>query len=254
MKTRKPRADVELERRQGRVAGLATLGAVAATFAALIVALSAIDTGSSTANPGADEQAKQFLDFHDAKATAALGAGLRALGILLVVVLAVYLYRVVAARREEPTPPWMLWLGIAGAVLMAVAAISGFFAISHVVDAFLASGPRTDAHAKHVADDSAFFRLQQVGQIIVRIPFAVWLALACSTAMGVGLIPKFLAYYGYGAAVALVLAPFAGDALFLGWLASIGLIVLDWWPGGRPEAWDAGTAVPWPTIGEGRRA
>jgi hypothetical protein len=254
MKARKPRADVELERRQGRVVGVATLAAVVATFAALLVALSAIDTGSSTANPGADDQAKQFLDFHDAKATAALGAGLRAVGIVLVVVLAVYLYRVIAARREEPTPPWMLWLGIVGAVLMAIAAISGFFAISHVVDTYLASGPRTDAHAKQVADDSAFFRLQQVGQIVVRVPFALWLALACSTAMGVGLIPKFLAYYGYGAAVALVLAPFAGDSLFLGWLASMGLIVLNWWPGGRPEAWETGTAVPWPAITEKRRA
>jgi hypothetical protein len=34
------------------------------------------------------------------------------------------------------------------------------------------------------------------------------------------------------------------------WFAYFGLLVAGWVPGGRPPAWAAGEAVPWPSPGE----
>jgi hypothetical protein len=56
--------------------------------------------------------------------------------------------------------------------------------------------------------------------------------------MRVGLLDRFLGYWGLGACGALALLSI-GDAMFIGWLASVGLLALGYWPGGRPEAWRA---------------
>jgi hypothetical protein len=51
--------------------------------------------------------------------------------------------------------------------------------------------------------------------------------------------------------VSVVLLPFA-PALIALWLGWLGLIFIDRVPGGRPPAWDAGEAVPWPPAGQQR--
>jgi hypothetical protein len=62
--------------------------------------------------------------------------------------------------------------------------------------------------------------------------------MASIQAMRVGLLTRFLGYWGVGAGGALVLLPI-GDAMFIGWLASIGILSLGYWPGGRPPAWQS---------------
>jgi hypothetical protein len=69
----------------------------------------------------------------------------------------------------------------------------------------------------------------------------------------VGLLTKTLGYWGVGAAVAAVLVPVAGQGLVMGWLASVALLLLGWWPGGRGPAWTSGTAMPWDPGTEDRR-
>ena len=54
--------------------------------------------------------------------------------------------------------------------------------------------------------------------------------------MRAALLDRFLAYWGFGACGALVLLP-VGDAMFIGWLGSVGIMALGYWPGGRPAAW-----------------
>jgi hypothetical protein len=69
-----------------------------------------------------------------------------------------------------------------------------------------------------------------------RAVFALWIAIASLEMMRDGLLDRFLAYWGFGAAGAELLLPI-GDAMFIGWLGSIGILALGYWPGGRPEAW-----------------
>lgn len=65
--------------------------------------------------------------------------------------------------------------------------------------------------------------------------------------MRTGLVSRFWASLGMALGVAIVfgLFPFA-----LVWFLYIALLIAGWLPGGRPPAWEAGEAVPWPTPGE----
>lgn len=234
--------DVTVEKRRARVAGIVALVSVALAFAAIIVQLSGVEPDPEG---GAAGQAEQYREFDDSAVTALIAVGLRVAGILLVIVVARVLYDAVRAR-EPSAPTYLMQLGIVAPVIVAVLALLGYLALNAVVQDFvdLPAQAQTNDRAGELSDDDTLLRLQNVGQIVAQIVFAVWLALISAAAMGVGLVPKFLGYFGYGAAAALVLAPLAGQALFLGWLGSVALLMLNLWPGGRPPAWESGKAEP----------
>jgi hypothetical protein len=66
-------------------------------------------------------------------------------------------------------------------------------------------------------------------------------------AMRTGVLSRFWAALGMALGVTVLL----GVVLFLlFWLIYIGLLIGGWVPGGRPPAWAAGEAIPWPTPGD----
>jgi hypothetical protein len=76
---------------------------------------------------------------------------------------------------------------------------------------------------------------------------AISLFYSCLWAMRTGLLTRFWGSLG----MALGIAALLGLILFtLIWFIYFGLLVLGWLPGGRPPAWEAGEAIPWPTPGE----
>lgn len=239
-----PQADVATERRQGRIVGIVGLLAVAVEFAAIILALSAIQEGPGGRATRGGREAVQYVDFDANRDLALLAAVLQVVGFLLIITVGVFLFRALRARAPE-TPTWLLWLGIAGPILVGVVALANYATLASIVTDFLDSGMRTNERAKDLADDSSAFRILGVVQPIAYLVVGAWMGLLCSAMMGIGMIPKFLGYYGYGAAIALVLAPFAGLALLLGWLGSVALILLGRWPGGQPPTWETGRAEPW---------
>jgi hypothetical protein len=121
-------------------------------------------------------------------------------------------------------------------VLVVAATIFGFFALRDVADAFVSSGSRTTARARDLANDSGTLETAGAFDLLSRVVFGFWVGMASLQAMRVGLLTRFLGYFGIGAGGALVLLP-VGDAMFIGWLASIGILSLGYWPGGRPPAW-----------------
>ncbi|HWN73666.1 MAG TPA: hypothetical protein VNN15_07665 [Solirubrobacterales bacterium] len=76
---------------------------------------------------------------------------------------------------------------------------------------------------------------------------AVVLFYCCLWAMRTGLLTRFWGSLGMALGIAILvgLLPLA-----LIWFVYFGLLVLGKLPGGRPPAWEAGEAVPWPTPGE----
>jgi hypothetical protein len=66
-------------------------------------------------------------------------------------------------------------------------------------------------------------------------------------AMRTGLLGRFWGSLGMalGVAILLGLIPLA-----LIWLLYVALLIAGWVPGGKPPAWAAGEAIPWPTPGE----
>lgn len=65
--------------------------------------------------------------------------------------------------------------------------------------------------------------------------------------MRTGLLGRFWASLGMALGVAIVFGLFP---LALIWFLYLALLIGGWVPGGRPPAWEAGEAVPWPTPGE----
>lgn len=67
-------------------------------------------------------------------------------------------------------------------------------------------------------------------------------------AMRTGLLTRFWASLGMASGVAFLLGPLF--VITLVWFIYFGLLVLGKVPGGKPPAWAAGEAIPWPTPGE----
>ncbi len=77
--------------------------------------------------------------------------------------------------------------------------------------------------------------------------FAVALFYSCLWGMRTGLLTRFWGSLG----MALGIATLLGLILFtLIWFIYLGVLILDRLPAGRPPAWEAGEAAPWPTPGE----
>jgi hypothetical protein len=80
-----------------------------------------------------------------------------------------------------------------------------------------------------------------------RLGLAVSLIYTCLWAMRVGLLTRFWGSLGMALGVATLL----GLVLFVAlWFVYIGLLLVGKVPAGRPPAWAAGEAIPWPTPGE----
>jgi hypothetical protein len=77
--------------------------------------------------------------------------------------------------------------------------------------------------------------------------FVVALFYSCLWAMRTGILTRFWGSLGMAVGIAALL----GLIVFtLGWFLYFAFLVLGKVPGGRPPAWAAGEAIPWPTPGE----
>jgi hypothetical protein len=231
---------VDRERLRGRLGGVAALASVAAWIVALQFANAKAEaTGAVLPSPYGTlpqvNHARQLETFNTGLSNQAFATGFRCLGLLLTALVAWYLFSIVRRRRESVSPV-MLWAGVAGCVLVAGATVFGFFALKPIAAHFMASGPRTSARAQHLLDASSRLRVAAVADLLSRIVFAFWVGVASVQLMRVELLDRFLAYWGFGACIGLVLLPI-GDAMFIGWLGSLGVIALGYWPGGRPPGW-----------------
>lgn len=235
--------ELERERREGKRAGAGALLSVGCWLGAL-VATNATGVGASNAaHPGGGlgqiqpvNRAHELLAVHRSGADQALAAGLRCAGLLLTAAIGVYLCRLIQARRAERLRRLRL-LAIGGALLVCLSTLLGAFALHHVATEFAASGARTTARATRLMDGSGTLELAAVVDLISRVVLASWVALSSLGMMRVRLLDRFLAYWGFATCGALVLALPVGDAMFIAWLGSIGILALGYWPGGRPEAW-----------------
>ena len=80
-----------------------------------------------------------------------------------------------------------------------------------------------------------------------RLGLAVALLYTCLYAMRTGLLTRFWGSLGMALGVAALLLLVQFTMIFFVYL---GLLLLGRLPGGRPPAWAAGEAIPWPTPGE----
>lgn len=228
------------EQRRARIVGALALLAGVVGFAAVIVQLSALD-------PNTSGRAEEFANYDDSPELAIAGTALRVLTVLLLIPIAMFLYE--AIRLREPTAPsYVKQLGIGAPIVIALVTILGYFTVADVVDQFfdLPVGERDDDRAEELNDDSTLARIQGIATIISGVAFAGLIAVMAAGGMGVGLFPRFVTYFGYGVAALTILDQVLASPLLVGFIISIGLLMVDRWPGGRPLAWESGRAEPPP--------
>jgi hypothetical protein len=240
-----PVVDLSVERPRARLAGAIALLAAAMSLASVIVAANGPQIHQAS---GTNKQL--LLQIAVPGSTQEAVAWVRLAGVLLIIPVAVFLYQAVSARA----PSHGRWIPIAGVIGFVVFAISlpwSFFEIRDVAHAFVASGPRTLARADHLVTaqrDKGPLLIAEICRLVGAIMFGIWLAWTSWDAQKVGLLTRFLAYFGIAAGILSAIGVSVGQDLFIAWLASVGLLAVGYWPGGRPRAWDAGRAVSWDEV------
>jgi hypothetical protein len=113
-----------------------------------------------------------------------------------------------------------------------------------------ADGAPGDAFARHLLENSTGVQVAQALLFPAVLGMVVAMIYTPLQAVRAGLLARFFGTLGMalGASLILILpAALLGILLWNGWL---GLLFVGRVPGGRPPAWEAGEAIPWPKPGE----
>jgi hypothetical protein len=233
--------DLAVERRRGRFAGSAALASVGCWLGALMLANAGgsgqtINLSAAQGQSLSVDRSAQLMSFYVALGDQRVAVVLRCAGLILSAAVAFYLYTLIDARRPRTSRAWLVGTAFGGAALVCVSTVEGYLALAHVATVFHDGRPRTEARAQRLMDGSAALQVAAVLDLVSRIVYALWIGVASLQMLRTRLLDSFLAYWGFGACGALVLLP-VGDAMFIGWLGSVGILALGYWPGGRPAAW-----------------
>ncbi|HKF83054.1 MAG TPA: hypothetical protein VKB23_08855 [Solirubrobacterales bacterium] len=221
-----------------------------------------------------DGDAEVLRSIHENGGSVTATGLMQAVAFALLVFPLVYLFR--AARARSPQVRSQL-IGLVVVAPLFLALSAGFAIVSQqeAADQFVAGEAKStltksEAHEECVEEDESPLRdcettkreddeASNARTEASLTPFATGLGLAgglglvvalfytCLWAMRTGLLSRFWGSLG----MALGIATLFGLIIFLMvWLVYFALLVLGKVPNGRPPAWAAGEAVPWPTPGE----
>ena len=239
-----PLSSAEVIERERRFAIPAALGA----FAAVGLFVFSLVLLSSKFN--ADGNAELLRKADRDSGTLVFTYLLRGLGAALLAIPFAYLFRAAQARSERMRGQF-IGLVIAGPLFLAAFALFTGLSLHDAAPDFVAkgiggNGDHADTVAGNVIDHSAFRDLAAGFGIGGALGFAFAMTYTCLHASRVGLLPRFWGTLGLALGVASVI--FFQYTLI--WVVYLGLLIAGWVPRGRPPAWAAGEAIPWPTPGE----
>lgn len=258
----------------------------AATFVGVVLLIvSAFVIGSV----GGDGDAELLRSAHEHSSDVTISAVLQALGFVFLTAPLYFIFRAACSRTDRMRAQ-LVGLIVAAPLFFAVSAVLNATATNEAADQFTAgqakstltakeagtecsedlkdkgqeefgeefdagASPQADCVATKVADDEASNALSDASTrglatgfgLGGRLGLAVALFYSCLWGMRLGLLSRFWGSLGMalGVAALLLLVQFT-----LLWFIYFGLLLIGKLPGGRPPAWAAGEAVPWPSPGE----
>jgi hypothetical protein len=261
-------------------AGVATLVGVA------LVVASAFAIGGV----GGDGDAELLRSAHDNSSSVTLASVLQAAGFALLVLPLLVLFRAVAARSDRVRYQLIGLVVAAPLFLSAAALLNGVatndaasdYVAGEAEPGITGEAAREDCQAERkdlgakefgeefgsagpaalkacteetVADEEAGNAISDAPSrglatgfgLGGRLGLAIALFYSCLWAMRTGLLTRFWGSLGMALGVAAILLLVQFTMIFFVYL---GLLLLGKLPGGRPPAWAAGEAIPWPTPGE----
>lgn len=236
-----------------------------------------------------DGDAELLRSAHEHSSDVTISAVLQAIGFVFLVPPLYFLFRAVSSRSDRVRTQ-LVGLIIAAPLFFAVSAVLNATATTEAADQFTSgqakstltakeagtecgedledngqeefaeefdggASPQADCVATKVADDEASNALSEASTrglatgfgLGGRLGLAVALFYSCLWAMRTGLLSRFWGSLGMALGVAALLLLVQFTLIFFIYL---GLLLIGKLPGGRPPAWAAGEAVPWPTPGE----
>ncbi|MEK6276481.1 MAG: hypothetical protein AABM29_00480 [Actinomycetota bacterium] len=218
----------------------------------LAVVLFAASTIISSQGFGSSGDAELLREIDDDPGTLLLTFVLRAAAVLLLAVPTLYLFKASQARSDRVRGQ-LVGVVVAGPAFLAVSAVLTGIALHEVAPDFVAkgvmgNGEHADDVARNIIEDASVQGLALGFGFAGGIGFAVAVAYSALNAVRTGLLPRFWGTLGMALGVVSLLPNFF--LFLLLWFVYLGLIFAGWFPGGRPPAWAAGEAIPWPAPGE----
>jgi hypothetical protein len=234
---------LERERRWARPVALCALG-TAGLF--LIAAL----LGASTDVADADTDDEFLTAFEGSAGTQLAVALLQAAGFALLAVPLLYLFQAAAARSDRMRSS-LIGITVAGPLFLAVTWLTRWVAFDAAADEFMMMpagepGVSPDQHAENLIEGQTAFGITQGLNFAGTLGVIFGVAYTALYAMRVGLLSRFWGTLGMALAVSVLLLGTLGILVFV---IAMGLLIGGLWPGGRPPAWEAGVAMPWPKGG-----
>ncbi|HEY8466933.1 MAG TPA: hypothetical protein VIL04_09025 [Solirubrobacterales bacterium] len=166
-----------------------------------------------------------------------------------------YLFRAAAVRIEKGMLTGLIGLCVVGPLLFGLQSVLGSLAQVSAARDFVEQeqgvGDIYSLAENLLSEQGLMSVAQAVGAAgLLSLIFAI--VYTALWAMRAGLLTRFSATLGMALAVGLILGPLAQTVLpvMFMWFAYVGLVIAGRPPGGRPPAWDAGVAIPWPRPGE----
>jgi hypothetical protein len=231
------------ERRFGRIAAVAAVVSGLALYGGVLWAQLAYSDA-----PDNKADRLRYFDRHAGEILAS--AVIQSVGMLLLAVVALHLYRAVKARKPDESV-WVLVAGIYGPFGMALITVIQAVALTVIAGDFAGRASQPLAAAEDALEDPALLIPRYVG-ISAALALAFWLVKGSLDAMRVGLLTRFMGVFGIALGPAFVLQ--FGSLILPLWLIALGALFSGRWPGGLPPAWESGEASPLPSAAERRAA
>jgi hypothetical protein len=242
-----PRSEIiERERRWALPAAIAAF-AVLILFVAGVAIAAGVDAGDT------DSEADQLRAFDAGFGTLLFSAILSALSLALMAPVLVYLFKAAEARSDRVRGA-LLGVTVAGPIFFAVSVILQIVAVGGVADDFIATdgsgcAPGDDECVDELVTGDGMYGVAGALVLAGRLGLGIGLVYTCLWAMRTGLLTRFMGTLGMAVGAATVIF---GPAFATIFLLGLGFVFMGWVPGGKPPAWAAGEAIPWPSPGQQR--
>jgi hypothetical protein len=231
-------SEIAAERRRGRLAG------VAAIAAGLLFSIGLL-WSQFVINDRPENNAPAQLRFFDRHAGELLSASaIRSLGLLLLVFVALHLYKATKARNPQQNPVVAV-IGVFGPLAAAIGTFAHDVSLAFAAADFTDRDFQTIDGAKDLTGSALLDVTVGLG-IAGTVALAFWFVTGSLNAMRVGLLSRFMGVLGViiGPAFLFNLVP----PVTAFWLIALGTLFLGRWPRGLPPAWERGEAIPWPSM------
>lgn len=224
--------------------------AIGAFAAAVLFVVATVIRGDALVGDSSTVEA--LRDFHENRGALLLAAVLKAVALAAFALSLYYLFKAASARSES-VRPGLVGVVIAGPLFLAALDVLFWLAIDPAATDFVTPGGGAGIpigeYADDLVEDQGLLSVYQGVALAGPIGFTFAVVYTTLWGMRVGLLTRFVGTLGIALGVAQILIPFMLVALMV-WVAWVGLIFIDRIPGGRPPAWAAGEAIPWPKPGE----